>query len=385
MRWLPITALLLTTFVTVVNACVVDSILVFKKYTIVSSNNRLLDERYKTLYLPKSCMEPAYRELRKLVEADVSSAGKTEFELLSSLNEWVSRQWEHDGARLPGADQTSLSVLHEARAGRRFNCDAYALVLSDVLISYGYIARRIYLRSRTAAYSGAGQGHVAVGVFSNQFRRWLFLDPQNNGMILRNGEPASAYDAIQSVIKGDSNNLEFRSTKLSPTEYKDFFRQYDGFVSIALTIGGELVFVSLPVDTTIQPYMTFQGIAENGTIFTNNRNSIYMPVNNVNIAFYSESAAQFDTIIKRHNVRSTDEYVQYQPLFSPGPIYFVKFRNNVPWFARYEFSIDDGPWMSVAKDVAWIRFHDGLNILRTRAINEAGVPTPEVRMEIKYD
>lgn len=362
-----------------------DSLPPLRKFRITYSNNRLLDERYKNIPLPPSCTSSYFKELRAIVDREVKLEGKSEFEKMLALNEWVHNQWKHNGANLPRVGQSGLSVLLEARGGKQFNCDGYSLVLNDVLISYGFVSRRIYLRTRKSEYSGPGQGHVANGAYSNQYRRWVFLDPQNNGRILQNGAPISWYEALLEHAEPHNQNLDFVSSEYSPESYKAFLLRYDGFISTPLLFNDEVQFVSLAVDTTLRPYLTFQGLPENGTIFTNNRNSLYMPVNSVSISFYSQQFMQFDSVIEKYDIDDHKEYVQYMPAFVPGPLYGLKLRHNIPWFKRYEIQLDDGPWIPIEGDQARVEFHEGMNKLMVRGVNEAGVECSPIRMDIMYE
>lgn len=362
-----------------------DSLPPLRKFRITYSNNRLLDDRFKTLPLPKSCTSSYFDELREIVDKEVKLAGKSEFEKMLALNEWVHNQWKHDGGHLPRVGQTGLSVLMEARGGERFNCDGYSLVLNDVLISYGFVSRRIYMRTRKSEYSGPGQGHVANGVYSNQYGRWVFLDPQNNGRILQKGVPISWYEALLEHAEPHNQDVDFVSSEFSPESYKAFLLQYDGFISSPLDFGDGLQFVSLAVDTTLRPYLTFQGLPENGTIFTSNKNSLYMAVNGVSISFYSQQFMQFDSVVRKYDIDDHKEYVQFMPAFVPGPLYGLKLRHSIPWFVRYEIQLDDGPWIPIMGDQARVEFHDGMNKLLVRGVNEAGVESPPVRMDIMYE
>jgi hypothetical protein len=213
----------------------------------------------------------------------------------------------------------------------------------------------------------------------------LFLDPQHDGHILRNGTPVTWYDALVALVRGKADSYQFVSSKMSSDDYKATLSMYNGFLSAPLVLDNEKQFVSLSPDTTLQPYLTFQGMAENGTIFTMNRNSLYMPVNNVSISFHSPQASQHEAIIDKYDIDNTAEYMQYLPLFTPGPEFTLKFRNNMPWFSHYELRLGkDGEWIRLDTNIARVLFQDGMNYIRVRGVNEAGVAGSEVSMTIVY-
>ncbi|MFM7774395.1 MAG: transglutaminase domain-containing protein, partial [Candidatus Kapaibacterium sp.] len=150
-----------------------------KKITFENTNNLVYSDRFTSVYLPKSPADPEMRKLKDYVEARWQSPRKTDPEIIFGLTEWVSMSWQHDAVNEAPPGASALQILELGQAGKRFRCQEYAKVLHDVFTAFGYVSRVIQLRKTDAAYSGLGAGHVAVEVYSNSLRKWIFVDPQS--------------------------------------------------------------------------------------------------------------------------------------------------------------------------------------------------------------
>jgi hypothetical protein len=167
--------------------------------------------------------------------------------------------------------------------------------------------------------------------------------------------------------------------------FKSFVSTFDGFVSSLMKIGDSFRFVSMPVDSTVTQYLSFQGMPADGTLFTNNPFHLYMPVNEVSLTFYSKSKVNFDSIMQKYNIVDPNDYVRYMPLFAMGPKFEVKLDNNMPWFSHYEYAVATGPWRKVKGSMLQIEFPNGRTELRVRAVNKLAVPGPVTSMVLSYE
>jgi hypothetical protein len=94
-----------------------------------------------------------------------------------------------------------LDILADIREGRTGGfCGQYAYVLADVLKSVGYYSVR-YLE----LWSNSGQSHFCIEVWSDQFRKWIVLDP----------DQAIYFELGNTGIP--ANALEIRESLLDPT------------------------------------------------------------------------------------------------------------------------------------------------------------------------
>jgi hypothetical protein len=361
----------------------IDSIPTLKKLTIVQSNNHLLGERYKTLMLPPDINAQYFKMMRDIVRKDVDVSGMTEFEAMKALTKWASTQWQHDGRYVPPMSVSAIDMLANVKRGMRYNCEGYARVLFDALSAHGYVTRMTFLRKKLSEYAGLGAAHVAVSAWSNEHRKWIYLDPQFGGYLLKNGVPISFMEMAHGLAQRDT--CDFVVMNGTNDGFKSFVSTFDGFVSSLMKIGDSFRFVSMPVDSTVTQYLSFQGMPADGTLFTNNPFHLYMPVNEASLTFYSKSKVNFDSIMQRYNIVDPKDYVRYMPLFAMGPKFDVKLDNNMPWFSHYEYAIAAEQWRKVKGSMLQMEFPIGRTELRVRAVNKLAVPGPVTSMVFSYE
>ncbi|MTI67514.1 MAG: hypothetical protein FH753_13090 [Firmicutes bacterium] len=58
-------------------------------------------------------------------------------------------------------NMSSYEILKNVKKGERYRSVEYGKVTADILLSLGYVSRRIGVRSKDADYGGFGMGHVA--------------------------------------------------------------------------------------------------------------------------------------------------------------------------------------------------------------------------------
>lgn len=360
-----------------------DSIPALRRLTILESNNHLLGERFKTLMLPPDINAQYFEMMRDLVKRDVDVSKLSDFEAMKMLTQWASVQWQHDGRYVPPMSISAIDMLANVKRGMRYNCEGYARVLFDALTAHGYVARMTWLRKKASEYSGLGAAHVAVSAWSNTYRKWCYLDPQFGGYVMKNGVPLSFMEMAQGIARKDT--CDFVVMRGTNEVFKTFVPQFDGYVTSLMKIGESMRFVSMPIDSTVTQYLSFQGMPADGTVFTNNPNHLYMQVNEVSLTFYSKSKVNFDSIMTKYNIVAPDDYVRYMPLFALGPKFEVKLDNNMPWFTHYEYSLNGDPWKKVKGSLFQITFPVGRTEIRARGVNRLGVPGPVTRMLLSYE
>jgi hypothetical protein len=142
------------------------------------------------------------------------------------LLDWTHRRWKHNGGNQP-AKPDALTILQEAQAGRNFRCVEYATVLTDALLSLGFPARTLALKTRDAQSCKTGAGHVLVEVFLAEHGKWVLLDGQFNLMPLQNGVPLNAVELQAAIV----NHKDFQLVNGQGTVSKATHRQYRQFIA----------------------------------------------------------------------------------------------------------------------------------------------------------
>ncbi|WP_443943615.1 transglutaminase domain-containing protein [Pedobacter sp. AW1-32] len=165
--------------------------------------------------------------------ADLIAGEKSDTEKVLAILNWTHHQWKHDGGNSPkGSD--GISILNEAKAGGRFPCFAYAIVLRDQLTAYGFPARVLYLKTKDAENRKGSPGHVATEVYLKDLKKWAFIDGQFNIMPMLSGKPLNAVEFQQAL----SNNYEKVVMKsldaVSKRSYTEFVYDYLYYLDTAL-------------------------------------------------------------------------------------------------------------------------------------------------------
>lgn len=158
---------------------------------------------------------------------------KTDKEKVLSILNWTHHQWKHDGNNSPKGND-AISILNEVKAGGRFPCFAYAIVLRDQLIAHGYKARTLYLKTKDASTRKGSPGHVATEVYLNDLKKWVFIDGQFNVMPTLNGKPLNAVEFQQALSHNYENVVLASRDKIYKSSYVAFVYDYLYYFDTAL-------------------------------------------------------------------------------------------------------------------------------------------------------
>jgi hypothetical protein len=90
---------------------------------------------------------------------------------------WVTRRWRHTSTNHAPAPDAN-AILDLVKAGQRFACREYTIVLTQALNAIGIPARHLSL-FREDYYAGMGTGHAVTEAWLDDLGRWVVLDGQN--------------------------------------------------------------------------------------------------------------------------------------------------------------------------------------------------------------
>lgn len=122
-------------------------------------------------FIPEHWQEPRLRQLRE-GEDFKSLGGRDQLDLLLNYCHWTHRQWPMSVPD-PYPRSNAIDILADIRSGKTGGfCGQYAYVLADVLKSMGFFAVRY-----VELWSREGESHFVVEAWSDQFAKWLVLDP----------------------------------------------------------------------------------------------------------------------------------------------------------------------------------------------------------------
>jgi len=177
----------------------------------ISPSSKLLDISYTT-DAPDSLYQFQYadtidndylKELRTSYNLEQLTAGDTdEFAKIKTILDWTSKQWEHNGSNTP-SKQDALTILSEAKQGKKFRCVEYGIVATAAHNSIGIPARTLGLKTRDVEKVRRGAGHVVSEVYSKELGKWIYIDPQFNIIPTLNGAPLTGVEFQKAIYTKD--------------------------------------------------------------------------------------------------------------------------------------------------------------------------------------
>ncbi len=360
------------------------------KIKILESNNNVLNLNYEKLILPESIATDEYIQLKKYVKANIKFKADQEPNIFFNLMQWVSNQWDHNGWNAAPDSLTSLDILTSAKTeGVQYRCVEYGKVLHDILLSFGYVARTVGLKSVNVDYGGAGMGHVATEVWSNKLQKWIFLDPQFNIYAAYQKEPLNIYEIYKLKANGKFDKIKFvhPDTSLSQKEdenYANFLKNYLGYVDIAQNLNNTKYNLILKLEGK-REYLTFQAFPMSNNIFTTNFKDLYFDLNRTMVLFdyTADEYQRVQKIYSKLKIQTEEDFNKNMHLFAARPQFKLTFLNNMPWFKEYIVYLN-GNLLLKEKSEYIVSLNKGKNTLEIIPVNTAGVEGVPTKIIIEY-
>jgi hypothetical protein len=146
-----------------------------------------------------SAQSPEHVKLREVFHLD-SIAGKgDELSKILNLLHWVHDSYSYDGTKeLPPHDGI-VDLMTKCSTGRfTMHCGALAQVLNECYLSIGIKSRRVVCLPKDSTDFDC---HSINAVYSNTFKKWLWVDPTNNAYVMNeNGELLSIAEVRERLI-----------------------------------------------------------------------------------------------------------------------------------------------------------------------------------------
>lgn len=135
-----------------------------------------VDDQYTRRFKFDSYDNPKLSELRQRYHLDqVVAPGKTEFERQVLLVDWVNHRFKKFG-KPSSIVRGALEILPAVDSGGCFFCTQYGEVMISAAASLGWVDRPLALRRPDNRGSGSTE-HTSTEIWSNQYRKWVVLDP----------------------------------------------------------------------------------------------------------------------------------------------------------------------------------------------------------------
>jgi hypothetical protein len=152
--------------------------------------------------------DQAYVDFKELCGLDrLLDACKDDFEKMVLLNEWTYHQFSKFG-RPSCSTENAREIILAVRAGHRFYCAHFAIVMAAAAVSLGWKARLVSLR--TADYPQRISNHTMVEIWSTAHGKWLAFDPTLNYHIVNDaGIPLHSYESGREWFGNQGRNLRY--------------------------------------------------------------------------------------------------------------------------------------------------------------------------------
>ena len=175
-------------------------------------------------------------ELREKYELDdVIGGGRTEFEQMLLLKEWVRNRWDHGWSTVSDSN-SALEMLEAAQLGSDFACGYYSMTLMQCFLSLGFVARRASIAKAATEWMSPDEGNIGHSipeVYSHQFHKWIMLDADMNVHYERDGVPLSALEIHRAWVDrrwGEVSLVE------GPTPFRRTTKESSGLLDVMSTL-----------------------------------------------------------------------------------------------------------------------------------------------------
>jgi hypothetical protein len=312
----------------------------------------------------------ALREKYRLEE--VVAPGKTEFDRQVLLLDWVHNKFKKFG-RPSSKARGALEILEAIDEGHTFFCAHYADVMVSAAASLGWIDRTLALRRPDSMGTGSTE-HSSTEIWSNQYRKWIMLDPTFAMYVEKDGVPLNAFELRQEWFYRDGRDLVFvvgkECKRYRKTDMPVLRHRFEGFGDLSL-------------DASAVNVYAFIGYVPNTDLM--DRGLDYGTM------FITQDKICEGTKWHKRDVPKDPATEPYFPigqaaltLIADGKTLRVGLKTLTPNFKTFLARIDGGEWKPVPDVFTWTP-HAGENRLEVKTLNGFGVDGPASVVEAKVE
>jgi hypothetical protein len=322
-----------------------------------------IESDYTKRFKFDSFSNPRLWELRNKYKLDeVVAPGKVEFEKQVLLMHWAHRQFRsfgHPSTNVQGA----LGILNAIQQGHTFFCSQYAQLFVSAAASLGWVDRPLALRRHQGVAKGGSSEHTSTEIWSNQYGKWVMLDPTSNMYLEKEGKPLNAYEIRQEWFYHDGHDLTFviANKRYKKAELPVFLQRFAGFGN-------------LTVDPDELDKYGFTAYIPNTDLMDSGFDYGKM--------FIVKDKLCDGTLWHERIVPSNPAVDPYFPidqaaltLAADGKEITAQLKTLTPNFKEYQVRVDNGHWKPSQDKFAWPT-HSGMNHLEARIANQFGITGP---------
>lgn len=319
--------------------------------------------------------------------------GDAEFEQMMLLKGWVFRHLKYDLAFASQDILDARSVMDKTRDGTQFLCTNYCSVFMQAAVSMGWTARFYFVKKQT------GEQHTVCDIWSNEYSKWIFVDPTWNVHLEKNGMPLSILEARDEFYKNGGNDLTYVFG--SGKRVVRF-----GYQDLPYKIGGKSVWAWYAIDKTWLGYLYQIALVGRNDFFNrkgpggvvNLWDSIYIirddtygkeaewpfkgnrPVENPDDFYFGLNRVRIEYTLETGKMKKNSQ--GKKSFFKPVNIKIESDKNSyTPNFSNFMVRVNGGRWEKSLGNMK-TTLHPGKNRVYACARNKFGIFGPVEIVEI---
>jgi hypothetical protein len=332
-----------------------------------------VESQYTRRFKFDSFDNPKLKDLRERYHLDeVIAPGKDEFERQVLLVDWVNHRFKKFG-RPSCPARGALEILPAIDSGNSFFCSQYGEVMVSAAASLGWVDRPLALRRPDNRGSGSTE-HTSTEIWSNQYRKWIVLDPTFAMYFEKDGVPLSGYEFRQEWFYHDAKDVTFVLDKDGKRYHKSdmpvFRGRYPGFGDLVLDPGATNVY-------------GFIGYVPNTNLLDAGPDYGGMFIIRDSICDGTKWHQRLNPADPAHDPYFPIDQAALT-LTPAGSAIDVSIKTMTPNFKTFMARTDAGQWKPVAGHFTW-PVHAGANRLEVKSVNLFGIDGPVSTAEARVD
>jgi hypothetical protein len=329
-------------------------------------------------------LAPRTVQVRDQYRLDEVVAGyESEFAAQCALKRWVRSRWDHGWSLKCNEVKDALDILQAAEAGEHFNCGFYNRVFVECARSLGWVARPVGIGVRDIAtprgHNVGNVGHSVPEIWSNEYRKWVIVDPDLNVHYERDGVPLGALELHNAWLAHEAEAVTMVQEEpvfVFPTGdhvnlVKQLMPNMDHFNEQTVAHGMRRFSRYQVLD-----YYARLSIGQWTWLDERCLPSFVVHFAPGSTGILTTNPADLNWTVNMVRLRAAASWAE-------GPQITLTFEHCMPWFARYEVRVEGGGWQESAETFNW-PMHEGENVLEVRPVNVCGQAGITSRLEVAY-